>query len=780
MEGKIRCPDPKWYRRLALGKVTPDQEKKLSGHLESCASCREVLEQLNDLSDFVGDTVGPEARTLVPDPGLNRLHEQLEQIKEKGLHSSAEDTSGFMDVTPWLDVSAEGKPGSIHEFELLELIGRGGMGVVFKCWDTKLERQVALKLMSPQLLVAEHASERFMREARSAARINHPNIVSVFGVGDAKGLPYLVMELVSGSSLETKLKRGLAFSEVLKISVQILAGLDAAHQQGVLHRDIKPANVILDEDSGQAKITDFGLACTADGNKLTRTGLLVGTPEYLAPEQAMGATATERSDLFSVGTVMYAMCQGGSPFSSSSMMTTLDRVRFKQLPSLHSLDNDVPPWFADVVTRLMDKDPTARFESAKAVMQAVEDRNTVPDMIEIDSSRAVETATANWARSGLLVGLTVGLLVCAVLYWNPIWSPRNPDEVRQLDEARQLNETRNQSRSEPLDSEETDLGHHFEVDSFEELVAAVESPAEKVTVSIVVDELQFEETLEIRDKDVVIRSAEGTCILFESEEEVAPLIDFQNGDLKFENVVVRIRPNDDEDDVDTPWIECCDANVSADRCNLHSLSRRPVIRLENCTGRFTRSCLVSVGPGFVWTSEESTNELTFSDSALLFKELILIEGTNDSTLEFHQSTLIGNVAIRLDWETLANRTLRLESNSSLLGLTESLILLDRLEDSKAKVQNRIGTALQFDGTINVLPNDLLFIENEDQDEEWTIRMPLGELPEGLENRWIDEGLFGELDLDELDWENYSENDLLNQIIEEYPGLGAPLESVFED
>ena len=169
MAKKIKCPDAKWFLRLAQGQVTDTQEQQLSQHLESCSACQSVVDSLSDLSNYLSDRDTDENPILIES---NNLKQRLDEIKSKDPANSITANSGYMDVVPWMDSSDLGL-GRIDEFELIEFIGRGGMGIVFKCLDTKLERHVALKLMSPQLLAEHQACQRFLREARSAAKINH-------------------------------------------------------------------------------------------------------------------------------------------------------------------------------------------------------------------------------------------------------------------------------------------------------------------------------------------------------------------------------------------------------------------------------------------------------------------------------------------------------------------------------------------------------------------------------------------------------------------------------
>src|SRR5262245_1966977 len=202
-----------------------------------------------------------------------------------------------------------GALGRLGPYTVTGIIGRGGMGVVLKARDAKLNRVVAVKVLAPELASNPTARQRFVREAQAAAAVVHPHVVTIHAV-DEERLPYLVMEYIDGQSLQAKIDRDghLQLKEILRIGQQIAAGLAAAHAQGVMHRDVKPANILLENGVERVRITDFVLARTVDDVEITQTGEVPGTPQYMSPEQAQGLPMDARSDLFSLGCVLYAMC----------------------------------------------------------------------------------------------------------------------------------------------------------------------------------------------------------------------------------------------------------------------------------------------------------------------------------------------------------------------------------------------------------------------------------------------------------------------------------------
>src|SRR5262245_56446568 len=218
--------------------------------------------------------------------------------------------------------------GRLGHYDVLEVIGKGGMGIVLRALDEKLHRVVAIKVMAAQLATNGTARQRFTREAQAAAAVSHDHIVTIHAVEEAAGHPYLVMQFVSGMSLQERIDRSgpLMLAEIVRIGMQTASGLAAAHAQGLMHRDIKPANILLENGIERVRITDFGLARAAADASLSQSGVVAGTPQYMSPEQARGAAVDHRTDLFSLGSVLYAMCTGLPPFRASECMAVLKRV----------------------------------------------------------------------------------------------------------------------------------------------------------------------------------------------------------------------------------------------------------------------------------------------------------------------------------------------------------------------------------------------------------------------------------------------------------------------
>ncbi|HYS54318.1 MAG TPA: serine/threonine-protein kinase, partial [Thermoanaerobaculia bacterium] len=268
-------------------------------------------------------------------------------------------------------------PQSFDRFEVIRVLGKGGMGTVYLARDSRLERTVALKVLRAEDLAAGDRRARFMREARSAAAIRHPNVATIHEVGESDGPPYIVMEYCEGETLTQRIhRRPLEAAEFLNIARQIAAGVAAAHEGGIIHRDLKSPNVMI-EPSGQVKILDFGLAKAlhrevAPMSIDTTTGQLFGTLHYLSPEQARGQPADERSDLFCLGIVFYQMATGQLPFNADAPLLVLEKIRDSEPEPFVPLDSQFPPSAAKMIGKLLQKDPKDRYQSAREVLADID------------------------------------------------------------------------------------------------------------------------------------------------------------------------------------------------------------------------------------------------------------------------------------------------------------------------------------------------------------------------------------------------------------------------
>ena len=263
--------------------------------------------------------------------------------------------------------------GTLAHHEIRQVLGQGGFGTVLKAFDEKLHRLVAIKVLSRELAATSPPRKRFLREARSVAAIKNENVIAIHSV-EEQPLPYIVMEFVDGGTLQDKMDESgpIEVSEILHIGKQIASGLAAAHALGLIHRDIKPANILLEKGVVQkVKITDFGLARAADDASMTQSGMIAGTPLYMAPEQAKGAKLDARTDLFSLGSVLYAMATGHPPFRAPSTFAVLRRVTEDAPRPMQEVISDIPDWMVAIVDKLLAKEPEDRFQSAQELVDVL-------------------------------------------------------------------------------------------------------------------------------------------------------------------------------------------------------------------------------------------------------------------------------------------------------------------------------------------------------------------------------------------------------------------------
>ncbi len=315
----------------------------------------------------------------------------------------------------------------LGHYEVLELLGRGGMGEVYKSRDTHLDRLVAIKVLPPEKVADRARKSRFIQEAKAASALNHPNIVTIHAISSDAGRDFIVMELVKGRSLDQLIPRkGMRLNEALKIAVQVADALCCAHAAGIVHRDLKPANLMVDE-TGLVKVVDFGLAklmetgClendqTVDVQANTADGVIIGTASYMSPEQAEGKRLDHRSDIFSFGSVLYEMISGQRAFQGDSTIGTLSAVVQREPPPL---PDDIPSELGKTIHRCLRKDPERRWQSMSDL------RVTLRDLVEESDSRHTTVGKKPEGRKGRMLGAALLVLPALVLAVWFVWK-KNP------------------------------------------------------------------------------------------------------------------------------------------------------------------------------------------------------------------------------------------------------------------------------------------------------------------------------------------------------------------
>jgi serine/threonine protein kinase/WD40 repeat protein len=388
------------------------------------------LEALNqptpeERAQYLDETCGDNAELRQRVELLLAAHEDagsfLEKTPEELLATIGQEHE--VDLDSWKEVltpsDKEDSVGMLGEYEILELIGRGGMGVVLSARDPQLGRIVAVKMLAPELAANAVSVQRFLREATAAAAVSHDHVITIHAIDKQARPPLIVMERIAGQSLQDKIDREgpLDVKSILRIGMQTASGLAAAHKQGLIHRDIKPSNILLENGIERVKLTDFGLARAVDDIGMTRTGQVTGTPQYMSPEQAQGHAIDHRTDLFSLGCVLYAMCTGQAAFRADSAVAVMHRVVHESPKPIREINEDIPDWLCRIVEKLMAKDPDQRFASASEVedllgrhLAHLQQPDSVPQPEPVAQSATrrvepIEDELVSASRTFLFVGL---------------------------------------------------------------------------------------------------------------------------------------------------------------------------------------------------------------------------------------------------------------------------------------------------------------------------------------------------------------------------------------
>ncbi len=300
-----------------------------------------------------------------------------------------------------------------ERYTIIEELGRGGMGVVYKAKDTKLKRTVALKFLPSELTHIPEVNERFMREAQAAAALDHPNICTVHEFEQAEESSFISMAYIEGQSIRTKIEAGpLGLEEAMRIAEQVAEGLQAAHQKGIVHRDIKSANIMVTE-RGQAKIMDFGLARTAEKTLLTKEGTTMGTVAYMSPEQTRGEEVDQRTDIWSFGVVLYEMLTGELPFKGEHEQAVVYAIRKDKFRSITEFNTEIPPSIEQVVDKALEKDAEKRYQQVDELLDDLKSISAgiVPEEIKT----RLRKAKLSRRRSAILYAGAVGLTILAIV-----------------------------------------------------------------------------------------------------------------------------------------------------------------------------------------------------------------------------------------------------------------------------------------------------------------------------------------------------------------------------
>ena len=398
---------------------TDDVDARRLDHLEHCARCREQL-----------------TRTAAEPSFWNQSSDLLRSVTfnswDSGAPEPAGDSPGTDEATELVvrsllaPTEQDGSLGRLGRFEVLGIVGSGGMGIVLKCRDVDIDRVVAIKIPSAQLWRCRAALATLEREARSAASVVHPHVIAIYQVDRWRDVPYLVMPYFPGPSLDRRIGRSgpLPLAEAIRIARQTAEALAAAHARGVIHRDVKPGNILLGRGTERAVLSDFGLAKVHSDATLTASGLLAGTPSYLSPEQARGLRVGPASDLFSLGSVLWTMLSGRVPWAGLHPHAIIHRIAAGELPPFDAPNDDVPQWALRLVEWMHRVDPGERPQSASevaALLEACErhlnDPEEHPLPVELETDDVSHRPHRRWLAASAAAALLILILLAPPLLW---------------------------------------------------------------------------------------------------------------------------------------------------------------------------------------------------------------------------------------------------------------------------------------------------------------------------------------------------------------------------
>jgi serine/threonine protein kinase len=426
MSGYSACPSEDLLQRLLGESLPAGDQTELIAHLDACSNCQHRLEKLAGVDHVLLDSaITQHQPSYVRELTLQRVLAHLKSDNNATMVYVPQDR--MLWVQSLLDQA--GPSFSFEGYEAREFLGQGAMGLVLKAFEPALKRWVAIKVLAPDLADDLKARQRFAREAQAAAAVRHENVITIHAVSETNGLPHLVMEYVEGGSLQDflDLNGPPDWPAVARLGAEVAAGLAAAHATGLVHRDIKPSNILLQQDGppnvlGRAKICDFGLARAADETRLTLSGTVMGTPMYMAPEQARCEPLDERADLFSLGSVLYTLSTGHEPFPVGSPVAVLRQVCETSPRPVRELNPAIPLWLASVIERLHAKLPADRFSSAAEVAELLRYNLRHPDHPRLVRTpfaviRARNKRRFLWGAAVVALLITGSLALSESLHW---------------------------------------------------------------------------------------------------------------------------------------------------------------------------------------------------------------------------------------------------------------------------------------------------------------------------------------------------------------------------
>lgn len=586
---KQNCLTNAELRSLLTANPATDHSRHLE-HLDDCTKCQSQLAMLAGDSSWIEDLQLDQVDPNQSDKTKPAAHEtELANVMDR---MSARTATAATAAGKTEGLSFEGLPFTqqlvagrrFGPYEIQSRLGTGGMSVVFTAHDHILDRQVAVKFLSAELENSKTARQRFLREAKSAAAVENDFIVPIYSADEVDGYPFLVMSLIEGQSLQQRIDAPtpLSIEQTIRIGIQITKGLEAFHSRGLVHRDLKPSNILLQKPDNRVRITDFGLAKCTDDSQLTKSGTVLGTPNYMSPEQAMGQRVDFRSDIYGLGAVLYACVTGRAPFDGPTSLQILNQLRERPPHCILNLKPETPHWLVDIIEKLMAREPDSRYQNAGEIIEALShhSNNTASPSPSPSRSRSPSPSrsrssspTALLSKRPILIAACILMLVIGASYllWTDTEAPNLVETIQ-----------------EPIQDSGIGPADHADFritiktgDATRAFPTLQEAVAEATTGAII--EIQGDGTHEIKStittdgKQLTIRSLPGSApiLAISNNEIVSGLV--TDTDLVLEGLTFRLIPqnaNELDRGPKRKAVHCVSGNLHVSNCRFDVMNSR--------------------------------------------------------------------------------------------------------------------------------------------------------------------------------------------------------------
>ncbi len=504
-------------KAVIAGTTSVEILRSVERELESSSELRERLEQLSGFTEIKAS--GSALRQPLPGNTLH-LQQAIDGLKRELLEPRelSRPDEGF--VSAGRQESPLLAAGSVVDhIEVRRLLGQGAMGQVFEGYDKQLDRKVCLKVVSPHLVGSGSATERLLREAQAAAQLQHENIVSIYGIAHVRDSPILVQQFVAGESLAQRLARQprLHVDDILRLALQLARGLSAAHFHGIVHRDLKPDNILLDDSAAIARIADFGLARRSGSTMLTQEGIVAGTPAYMSPEQTRGEELDGRSDLFSLGIVLYTSATGHNPFLADDPYVVMDRIRTFSPSPLSEIRPDLPAWFCAAVNRLLSKSREDRPASAQELLVEFKSGDKTVSVVRSVMKLTIRQRIQWTIVVAMIATIVVGLIVFRRR--SGMLKRRDISQVAQAPEP--VSGAASDPRGKPVPAPNECFVLLNSNRRFDSLAAAVAAAVDDDTITIEGNGPFYSGTITVSARNLTIRAADGYTPVFRPESSAS-------------------------------------------------------------------------------------------------------------------------------------------------------------------------------------------------------------------------------------------------------------------